>query len=262
MKSILTKNQKRTIAIKNVNYQNEKVDLIINLRYDDEYGNGHNSFSITGSLYTAGLRSERATLCCGCIHDIIEELAPEYKKYIKWHLMDSDEPMHYISNTLYHARTKDCWGLEKGEVRQTKNKIMFNSLPITFDKDKAFISYLEKTGQNKTFEIEEIEHKEKETFSPKYTFKGFVTEWHKCPFDNIEEAKEWKKALKEHKFKIIEKAVSWGEGSGADLKSARNSAIAPNATLEQLQSEEWLKARLPKLKSNFKATMEELGFIY
>src|SRR6185369_2717706 len=40
------------------------------------------------------------------------------RELIKWHLCSTDEPMHYIANTLYHAGDRDCWGLRKGEFQQ------------------------------------------------------------------------------------------------------------------------------------------------
>lgn len=103
MESILNKNQKKIIRINDLLYNGQNVDLIINIRYDDECNNGHNSFSITGSLYVAGKRSDYNLICCGCIHDIIEQLAPAYKKYIKWHLCSSKGPLYYLENTLYLA---------------------------------------------------------------------------------------------------------------------------------------------------------------
>jgi len=149
-KSILIKNQKKKVVILDKQLKEYgNVDLIINLRYDDDCGNGHNSFSITGELY----KKSGSRLMCGCIHDIIKQLAPEYGKYIKYHMMSSDSPMHYIANTVYFA--------ENG-----------------------------------------------------------------------------------------------------NLEAARNSAIAPDATLEQLKNKVWLNKRLPKLIEEFKNAMEELGFVF
>ena len=39
----------------------------------------------------------------GCLHDGIAKHVPEVKKYICWHLVGLDEPMHYILNSLYWA---------------------------------------------------------------------------------------------------------------------------------------------------------------
>jgi hypothetical protein len=49
---------------------------------------------------------------------------------------------------------------------------------------------------------------------------------------------------------------------GTNLAAARECAIAPNATVEQLCSEEWLKARLPGLLSEFRKDVESLGFTW
>jgi hypothetical protein len=75
------------------------------VRYDDQCGNGHNSFSITG---TSGYRGQTSD-CGGCPRDEIAKAYPELAQFIK---------LHMIANTLYHAGDRDCWGLRKGEFRQ------------------------------------------------------------------------------------------------------------------------------------------------
>ena len=60
---------------------------------------------------------------------------------------------------------------------------------------------------------------------------------------------------------VIEKApTAWSDGKEPDLASARTTAIWPDATLEQLQDEEQLKARLPGLLAEFRTAVESLGF--
>lgn len=81
-----------------------RVDLVVNLRYDDRCNNGHNTFSITGTIYRAGMRGDKNTIISGCIHEDITLIAPELAHLIKWHLCSSDEPMHYVANSLYHAK--------------------------------------------------------------------------------------------------------------------------------------------------------------
>ena len=48
--------------------------------------------------------------------------------------------------------------------------------------------------------------------------------------------------------------------SEGNIEAARSAAIWPDATLEQLQDEEQLKARLPGLLAEFRAAVESLGF--
>ncbi len=105
-----------------IKYINDDV-LVINLRYDDECKNGHNTFSITANLYDCDFISyevcypnkkgnNRYLGACGCLHDEIIKHAPEFAHLIKWHLVSEHEPLHYIANSLYHAASyppKNAW---------------------------------------------------------------------------------------------------------------------------------------------------------
>lgn len=206
MKSILTKNQNKKVVFNNKMLEGEKVDLILNIRYDDECGNGHNSFSMTADIYEAGKRGDKSMLMCGCCHDEIKQIAPEYNKYLKWHLMSSDAPMHYIANTIYWATKQD---------KHTN---------FVYLKDDEF-NFEELIGIYDEEEIQPIKNKYGEN-------------------------------------NIIVKVKQDDNNREANLEYARSSAIAPEATLEQLQSEEWLKERLPQLQKDFKKVVEELGFIF
>lgn len=72
--------------------------ITVTARYDDECGNGHDTFAITADI-TKGKRFEDG----GCLHDEIAKHFPELRKYIKWHLTSEDGPLHYIANTVYWA---------------------------------------------------------------------------------------------------------------------------------------------------------------
>ncbi len=73
------------------------------VRYDDRHHNGHNTLSITGETQRAefGIWKEDSG---GCIHDEIAKHFPHLIPAIPFHLCSSDGPMHYLENTLYHAR--------------------------------------------------------------------------------------------------------------------------------------------------------------
>ena len=117
MNTTLIKDQK----IKKVLYYTEdgtSYRITATIRHDDECGNGHNSFSITGNIDEKKKNGQWYSVACGCIHDEISKHFPGLKPFIKWHLTSTDGPMHYLGNTLYHAGTKDCWGKEKGEPYQ------------------------------------------------------------------------------------------------------------------------------------------------
>ena len=120
MNSILTKKQTKIFTVKNQLLDRENVDIIVNIRYDDECNNGHNTFSITGDVYKAGkAHTDRNFIMGGCIHDIIEKYFPSLRKYIKWHLTSSDGPMYYIANTVYLAGDKDS----RSEERSCRERV-------------------------------------------------------------------------------------------------------------------------------------------
>lgn len=101
---------KRTIR-RTVIVNGKQVSIDVKIRFDDRCNNGHQSFSITGTLYNAVVTTEspqdRYIDCCGCIHDDIKKHFPELKPFIKWHNTSTDGPMHYIANTVYHAENGD-----------------------------------------------------------------------------------------------------------------------------------------------------------
>jgi len=67
----------------------------VELRYDDRCGNGHDTFSIT---VDGGERFG------GCMHDDIVAVFPEFADLVRFHLVSDDGPLHYVANTLFHAR--------------------------------------------------------------------------------------------------------------------------------------------------------------
>lgn len=93
----------------------------VNIRFDDQCRNGHQSFSITAEVYTVESRRCRDIAAGGCMHEEISKVFPELRPLVKWHLMNTDGPMHYVANTCYHAGDRDYNGLRAGEVRQIRN---------------------------------------------------------------------------------------------------------------------------------------------
>lgn len=95
MKTILTKNQKKYFSGFLIR-DGTLVAIHAEVHHDDRCNNGHNTFSITGEIPS----EERF----GCIHKEIAEAIPMLAPFIKWHLTSTDEPMHYIANTIYHVK--------------------------------------------------------------------------------------------------------------------------------------------------------------
>ena len=116
--SVLTKHQVKQFGPKQIEYFGEPCQITAQVRYDDQCGNGHNSFAITGDI-----RRGRNEIAGGMLHDEIAEAFPELAPYLKWHLCSSDGPMHYIANTVYwvkegnldFARSTAIWPEATGE---------------------------------------------------------------------------------------------------------------------------------------------------
>lgn len=116
MTSVLTKSQKKVFGPREYQENGRTYRITAHVRYDDQCGNGHNTFAITADVdRKAGGRWVEDS--GGCCHDLIAEHFPELAPLVKWHLCSSDGPMHYVANTVYHVSDRDCWGLRKGEFR-------------------------------------------------------------------------------------------------------------------------------------------------
>jgi hypothetical protein len=226
--SVVTRKQKRT-------YRTEWTDdgahvLIVVVRYDDQCGNGHNTFSITGTLYgeNGDKRDGRERTrdgkmvyieACGCIHDEIAARLPELAPFIRWHLCNSDGPRGYIGNTLWFAGDRDCWGLRLGERRQLRSGGT-GPLAWVLEVDKDLPTYVDSETQ------------------PSETATLRYVPWYRE-----------------------------GEGKERELDTARRVAVWPEATDEELMQEPKaleaaLLARLPGLLREFRAAVESLGFVY
>ena len=101
--SVLTKHQVNAYGPKIYTEGGETYKLTATVRYDDQCGNGHNSFGITGAQYRKRRNGTWEEDCFGCMHETIIKHFSELAPYIKWHLCSSDGPMHYLANTTYHA---------------------------------------------------------------------------------------------------------------------------------------------------------------
>ena len=96
--SKLVRRQEKTFIGK---WKTEKI--IVRCRWDDCYGNGHNSLAITGETKYA----------CGCLHSEILEakgIPVEIKDLVPFHLCGPKGPLYYIENTIYHVKNGnlDC----------------------------------------------------------------------------------------------------------------------------------------------------------
>jgi hypothetical protein len=116
----LTKNQVKEYGWRKFDAYGTRHRIKAVVRFDDQCGNGHNTFSITGVIHAfrAGYWREDSV---GCFHDQIAKNFPEIAPLIKWDLCTTDGPLHYIANTVHFAGDRDHWGLRKGERRQRRD---------------------------------------------------------------------------------------------------------------------------------------------
>lgn len=228
METVLTKKQ-----VKRFRAETPDSVIVAEVRYDDECGNGHNTFAITAEVYEPRVRRGEPTTkhsdgrtmwlsACGCCHEEVAKHFPQLAPLLKWHLTSSDGPMHYVGNTVYHAGDRDCWGLRKGEFRQH----------TSHGKQNGGVAGV----PNWTLEVPKWE--ERDVYANEKP-QAVTLEWVPCG--------------------------TIGEGKKRDLAAARSCAVWPDATDEELTSpglEERLKARLPALMEEFKKAVESLGFTY
>ena len=264
MESVLTKSQFKTFT-KTINYDGVKCQMTVKLSYDDDDGNGHNTFSITGEI-----KHKRDYISGGAIHDEIKKYFPEFTHLIKWYLCTSQGPMCYIENTLYFASNSASSKYKVGEPNEWADKLQFENSYLTFDFSKEFLQFL-RNNKGVNFEVKEVQYKKNDkneySFSPKYTFEGFNVDWYGCPFNEKQQAEEFAKELNTKQWEIKTFVTGYQKSKPRDLDGARQSAIWPDATDEELsQDSETLKQallkRLPALMKEFKHDMEALGFVY
>ena len=77
--------------------------VYVTIKLNDECRNGRNDFSITGEVYEKGKpKKDKYMICCGCCHDEILEVFPEFKVFVDLHNCSSDGyPMFLGQNAAY-----------------------------------------------------------------------------------------------------------------------------------------------------------------
>ncbi len=265
--STLTKQQYKSYGPRPVDGYGKGAAIWAHVRHDDECGNGHNSFAITGTVREPGRRDEVAG---GCLHDDIAKAFPELAPLIRFHLFDTDGgPMHYIANAAHLAGDRDCWGRAAGEASAWETAVEFAGFPLRWRGNRAgaFLKWLA-TAEGSDFELTRIDHeKEKDgrqLYGPKWTLGSAPDKWHECPFDTEAEGLEFLAAMRLG-WKLVKLPTAFSDGKPRELDAARWAACWPDATDEELTApglEDRLKARLPGLMVEFRAAVESLGFTW
>lgn len=200
---------------------NEGEQIRVKLRFDDDCDNGSESFSITADIRDAATLSITG---CGCCHDDIAKAFPKLAHLIQWHGFFIDGRFSWISNAVYHAGDRDCWGLRKNELHQIRDGKTGNPCWQLIAVDEAGESV-------------ESWNLPKHAQGEQPPSSKFTMEW-----------RPW--------YRV-------GEGKERDFKLARKSAVWPEATDEELSADnlrEVLEARAPAVIEAFKQAMRDIGF--
>lgn len=280
--SRLVKKQTMELGPRLIVYHGEKASITVKVRYDDECGNGHNSFAITAEIRSLDKRRNRSSdgiIACGCLHDEIARVFPSLAPLLKWHLCSSDGPLYYVADTAYNASDKDYNGHRAGDANSFSHGVRFSFSPVTHRISKKFYEFLVgryhvERYQPGMFQVVEVNHdRDAELYSANYTFaikargvvESFGSKWSECPFQDRTEAEEFAQALNYCKVTFVEVPTGWSKGKQRELDAARRSAVWLDATDEELIApglEDRLMARLPKLLAEFRADVEKLGLVW
>lgn len=246
----------------------EVVLMRAEIRFDDNCHNGKNSFAITGHGWYDHYKSRDWDFGGAC-HDMIVKVFPELEPLIKWHLMDAEGPMHYVSNVTYFAGDRDHNGRLKGEPSAWDTAIKFGEFPITYKLNPSFAKWLaHHLAIDEPLTIVEIPYSGNDTykFAPKYSFNDFCGKWHECPFDTRQEAEQFKEALA-WGWSFLQIPTQFSEGKERELDKARRAAVWPEATDEQLmlpkeELTKLLETRLEGLVAEFREQVEACGLLW
>lgn len=266
MPSVLNTQSSKKTFTKAIRYDGKPATITAVVRYDDTCRNGHNTFAITGDI-----RSEGKDIMGGCIHEELAKHFPELAPYIKWHLCSSDGPMHYVANTVYLAGDRDYNGLRKGEPdpnpRLMRHFARVGSSPFQHEASPAMWAFISDRPEGHVFKLVEVSDPSGK-WAPHYYFKGMTPlGYYRCPLESKKAAFAWVEALNSCIINWNHEPGRIGEGKERQLDAARNVAIWPEATDDELCSDTLvltalLEARLPQLLAEFEQAVTELGFVF
>ena len=113
----------------------------VHVRLNDDCKNGHYDFSITGDVYRQAGNGRWVEDRCGCIHEDIERLFPQLKKFIPLHLCN------YLGHPTYPEANGQYFIREKGkevameQLRITEKEYDILSLAAD-DEERPYFKYL------------------------------------------------------------------------------------------------------------------------
>jgi len=100
-------------------------------------------FSITGVAKAPNKYGNLIIDSCGCLHEEFAKIFPQFEFLVKYHLTSIQSPLHYVSNSLYHAkelnleaaRASAIWA--EAELKDFTEANLIARLPGLMDQFKA-----------------------------------------------------------------------------------------------------------------------------
>jgi hypothetical protein len=250
-----------------VNCYNEKADIIVKIRLNDECKNGHEDFSITADIYKTGKRSDINFLAGGCCHDEILKFFPEFKIFVDLHLSDwNGFPMYCIENGFYHLtdgfnniKPKDPGfdaefcnyyriSLDKYEIlKKSENKVEYGILL----KELGILKDWTKQANKAIKELEKLTGNEFES-------KATRTQYNEPPKEQIADFKQKKES---GYFTDEQKAIRNKEAKEAKrVKRFKNITERYDKTIREAEHDKkiilWIARKLDKLSIKKQFTLD------
>ncbi len=243
MNTVLVKHQKKVTDWKEYEEHGQTYRIRSTVRYDDECGNGHNSFAVTGEIEHKRGNHRFYEHSGGCIHDKVGKWFPEIKPLIKWHLTSSDGPMHYTANTLHYYK-KHLFLLNKPTIMaelQKRRDTLKSAGALTLHRFES-IWVLEGVYQGKKYSVDRSMTWEKP--SVKEMYEEIYTDILGDPAKDL--------------------YLNKGDTIESTLASARHCAIWDDMPggVDVADMEKQVEARLPQLLKDFRKAVEGYGFTY
>lgn len=199
--------------------------VLVLVSWDDRSGNGSNCFRYEERVVLSGGTNESEYVSLGDVSEEILKTIPQFCRVLeRWNGWHPFGPWYYYENGLFHATNRDHHGLLKGEEVQQKTN----------------------TGQL-MWELKAVD--------------GFGR---KIPVYRLPTLMVGDKPTDAYRLEWLP-CTRVGTGKERDLEAFRRTVNWPEATMADIEREdlsEVLRARLPGLLREFKATVEGLGFAW
>lgn len=138
MESTQTTNKLKAYKVKEYTKNGRKYRIKVEIRLNDECGNGYEDFALTADGYEIKANGREEWAFGGCCHDEILALFPELKIFERLHLCDfKGAPMYPEANLFYHIKDNNLEAVKSYLYPCTDDEIA-DAMTMA-NKDKLFV---------------------------------------------------------------------------------------------------------------------------